>query len=273
MPKREKVFHSESDAMHLPAIKKTFSVYLWGIGMLFCVKASALNDSTYTDPQAYRFQPKQILFPVIAMGIGTFGVYDGTFYGFKNSIKDDLTHLRGNHYIHADDYIQYLPAAAYLGLGAVGVKARHTFKERLVAGATAHIVMAALTNGLKYSIREKRPDTHARNSFPSGHTAMVFTGAELMRIEYGPWYGLAAYTIAASVAFLRMYNNRHWLNDVIGGAGIGILSARIGYWMLPLYQRWFHWNGSPKKSKSTVTVLPAYDYDTQAVSLNVAVVF
>ncbi|MDE6694481.1 MAG: phosphatase PAP2 family protein, partial [Bacteroidales bacterium] len=96
------------------------------------------------------------------------------------------------------------------------------------------------------------------------------------------------YTVATSVAFLRMYNNRHWLNDVIAGAGIGILSARIGYWMLPLYQRWFHWDAnaknaknpknskSPKnlkKSRSFVTVLPAYDYDMQAMSLNVAVMF
>ncbi|MDE7101409.1 MAG: phosphatase PAP2 family protein [Bacteroidales bacterium] len=272
--------------MRLRVISKTLSVsLLWGLCALFCVKAEARNDSLYIDPQAYRFEPKQLIFPALSIGIGTIGVYDGTFIGLKNSIKNDLTRLRGDHYFHADDYIQYLPAAAYLGLGAVGVKSKHTFKERFVAGATAHIVMAALTNGLKYSIREKRPDTRARNSFPSGHTALVFTGAELMRIEYGPWYGLAAYTVATSVAFLRMYNNRHWLNDVIAGAGIGILSARIGYWMLPLYQRWFHWDAnaknaknpkSPKnlkKSRSFVTVLPAYDYDMQAMSLNVAVMF
>lgn len=262
---------------------KTLSIsILWGLCTLFCVKADARNDSAYIDPYAYKFEYKQILFPAISIGVGTVGVYDGAFIGLKNSIKDDLAELRGNHYFHADDYIQYLPAVAYLGLGAVGVKSKHTFKERFVAGATAHIVMAALTNGLKYSIREKRPDTRARNSFPSGHTALVFTGAELMRIEYGPWYGLAAYTVATSVAFLRMYNNRHWLNDVIAGAGIGILSARIGYWMLPLYQRWFHWDANSKNTKnfkksknpqSFVTVLPAYDYDTQAMSLNIAVMF
>lgn len=269
--------------MGLQVISRTLTIsLLWGLCTLFCVQADARNDSTCITPQACRFEYRQILFPAISVGIGTAGVYDGAFIGLKNSIKNDLADLRGNHYFHADDYIQYLPAVAYLGLGAVGVKSEHTFKERFVAGATAHIVMAALTNGLKYSIREQRPDTRARNSFPSGHTALVFTGAELMRIEYGPWYGLAAYTVAAGVAFLRMYNNRHWLNDVIAGAGIGILSARIGYWMLPLYQRWFHWDTSSKnlknpknskKSRSFVTVMPAYDCDMQAMSLNVAVMF
>ena len=60
-----------------------------------------------------------------------------------------------------------------------------------------------------------------------------------MREEYGFDMGIGAYTIAVCVAFLRLYNGRHWLNDVIAGADVGILSARIGYWMLPLYQRWF----------------------------------
>lgn len=53
----------------------------------------------------------------------------------------------------------------------------------------------------------------------SGHTATVFIGAELVRIEYGGWYGAGAYTIATGVAFMRMYNGRHWLHDVVAGAG------------------------------------------------------
>ena len=32
---------------------------------------------------------------------------------------------------------------------------------------------------------------------------------------------------------LRVYNNHHWFTDVFAGAGIGILRARTGYWLLP----------------------------------------
>ena len=53
-------------------------------------------------------------------------------------------------------------------------------------------------------------------------------GAELVRMEYGGWYGIGAYTIAVGVGFMRMYNGRHWLHDVVAGAGVGILSARVG---------------------------------------------
>ena len=75
-------------------------------------------------------------------------------------------------------------------------------------------------------------------------------GAELMREEYGNAWGAGAYVIAGGVAFLRMYNDRHWLNDVIAGAGVGILAARIGYWLLPLERKLFRW----EKKKQTMTL-------------------
>ena len=35
----------------------------------------------------------------------------------------------------------------------------------------SYAVMGILVNGMKRTFKEKRPDTNARNSFPSGHTA------------------------------------------------------------------------------------------------------
>ena len=32
---------------------------------------------------------------------------------------------------------------------------------------------------------------------------------------------------------MRMYNNRHWASDVLAGAGVGILSASLTYWLAP----------------------------------------
>ena len=37
--------------------------------------------------------------------------------------------------------------------------------------------------------------------------------------------------------FLRMYNNKHWLSDVVAGAGIGIMSTKIAYWIYPVIKR------------------------------------
>lgn len=103
--------------------------------------------------------------------------------------------------------------------------------------------------------------------FPSGHTATVFTGAELMRVEYGVGMGIGAYSVALGVAFLRLYNGRHWLNDVIAGAGIGILSARIGYWMFPLYQKWFKWDN---QCSHIVVISPTYNPIRHSFTINLA---
>ena len=73
------------------------------------------------------------------------------------------------------------------------------------------------------------------NSFPSGHTFTAFTGAEILRREYGeeyPWIAVAGYAVAVTVAAMRVYNNRHWLGDVCAGAGLGILSVTLAYWAL-----------------------------------------
>ena len=175
------------------------------------------------------FRPTQLILPASLIAVGTFGVYNGSFRRFDRWVNDGMTSIRGRHRIGADDYLQYLPAAAYLGMGAVGVPCRHRFRERAAAGVTAYLAMGIITGAMKYGIHERRPGTGERNSFPSGHAAKVFTGAELTRIEYGLWPGIGAYTVAAGVAFLRLYNGRHWFNDVVAGAGVGILSARIGY--------------------------------------------
>ena len=216
------------------------------------------------------FNAKQLILPGALVAVGTFGVYNGTFRKLDQNIKNRMDDLRGNHFFRADDYIQYLPALSYLTFGSIGIKPKHSFKERVVVEATAYISMTALTNIGKYSFKEKRPDSNARNSFPSGHTATVFTSAELMREEYGLGIGIGAYTVAVSVAFLRLYNGRHWLNDIIAGAGVGILSARIGYWMLPLYQRWFKWNNP---CSDIIVLSPAYNPTEHSFSINLACTF
>ncbi len=227
----------------------------------------SVSVSNRLQAECSNFNAKQLILPGALIAVGTFGVYNGAFRKLDTDIKNGMDDLRGDHFFHADDYIQYLPAITYLTFGSIGVKSKHGFKERVAVEATAYIVMAALTNIGKYSFKEKRPDSNARNSFPSGHTATVFTGAELMREEYGLSLGIGAYAVATGVAFLRLYNGRHWLNDIIAGAGIGILSARIGYWMLPLYQRWFKWN---KSSSNIIAVSPIYDHTEHSFSINFA---
>ncbi len=96
--------------------------------------------------------------------------------------------------------------------------------------------MGISVNSIKSTGNVIRPDGSSNNSFPSGHTAISFVGAEFLWQEYKDvsiWYGISGYLIASGTGFFRMYNNRHWLTDVSMGAGIGILSTKIAYWTLP----------------------------------------
>jgi membrane-associated phospholipid phosphatase len=92
---------------------------------------------------------------------------------------------------------------------------------------------------LKHTIQEPLPDDPTKKgygSFPSGHTAEAFMAAEFLWQEYrgrSPWYGIAGYACAAATGYLRLYNNQHWFSDVVAGAGIGIGSTKLAYWIYP----------------------------------------
>ena len=78
-----------------------------------------------------------------------------------------------------------------------------------------------VTNVLKYTVRERRPNGGQRVSFPSGHTATAFAFASVVGARH-PWYvGIMAYSLAGFVAYSRMNDNQHWLHDVLAGATIG----------------------------------------------------
>ncbi len=216
-----------------------------------------------------RFSVKQCIIPAAFIAVGSWGVRNGFIRHIDNSVRDGMEDLSDGRHFHGDDYLQYLPAAAHLLMGAFGVKALHPFKERLALLATSYVVMAAVTNTLKYTVDETRPDGD-RHSFPSGHAAVAFMGAELIRSEYGTWYGVGAYAVACGVSFFRLYNDRHWLNDILAGAGIGILSARVGYWLLPLERKLFKMNPG---SGAVVAACPSYDMAARAVTGAVSIIF
>ena len=232
---------------------------------------SYVNGIEECDKSIASFDYCQTILPAMMIAVGSTGLYVWQVKDFNKEVRSRMTDLSRNRRFRADDYMQYLPVASNIGLGMIGARAKHSLLDRTIVTATSYLAMGVMVNTIKYSVREMRPDETTRNSFPSGHTATSFMGAELVRIEYGTGYGIGAYVVAFGVGFLRMYNNRHWATDVLAGAGIGILSARIGYWMLPVNRRLF---GLDKKRKSRiVSACPSYDFITGTYGAAFAVRF
>ncbi|WP_138994238.1 phosphatase PAP2 family protein [Larkinella sp. C7] len=159
-----------------------------------------------------------------------------------------------------DNYLQFAPTVVMLGLGAAGVKGKHPFDDQLVLALLANSVAQGITFTLKYTVAYPRPDGNGQESFPSGHTSSAFTGATLLAKEYGGrsgWYTVAGYAAATTVGGFRIIKNRHWLADVLFGAGVGMAATEAVYlaypWLkhlvihrkqtalVPIYQG--HWGG------------------------------
>lgn len=68
-------------------------------------------------------------------------------------------------------------------------------------------------------------------SFPSGHTMNGFTAATTIFLSYKK-AGLAAYVLAAAVAFSRMYLFVHFPTDVAGGILVGAAAAVMVYFAM-----------------------------------------
>ncbi len=131
-----------------------------------------------------------------------------------------------------DDYLQFAPAAVMVAMKCAGVESRSSWERMILSDGLSMGIMLSTVYAVKYGLGRLRPDGSTHNSFPSGHTAMAFTSATMLHKEYGhlsPWVSIASYSMATITGFSRVFNNRHWLSDIVVGAGVGILSTELGY--------------------------------------------
>ena len=136
-----------------------------------------------------------------------------------------------------DNYTQFVPAAVMVGMKAAGARSRSSWGRMLLSDAFSVALMTGVVQGLKNTTNVTRPDGSDNHSFPSGHTATAFMTATMLNKEYGyksPWIGIGAYSVATVTGLMRMANNKHWLSDVMVGAGVGIMATEFGYWLADL---------------------------------------
>ena len=155
-----------------------------------------------------------------------------------------------------DNYLEFAPGAAVYALNLIGIKGAHNFVDRSGIYLISNIILASSVTAVKSWTKRERPNMAGDYSFPSGHTAEAFASAEFMRMEYrnvSPWYGVAGYAMALTTGYLRMYNNKHYFSDVVAGAGVGIASTHLAYWLYPKIKKIF----MPHQKEDNV-LLPFY---------------
>ena len=144
-----------------------------------------------------------------------------------------------------------IPGAFLIGGTLYGV-GRLAGNERMadlgLHGSEAIVIGLVATSAIKFAVGRARPyvgegPNHFEpfrgignedfRSFPSGHTLIGFAAAAAVVEETRIWWpnsvwyiGPLMYGGAAAIGLSRMYDNKHWLSDVIMGAAFGTFSGR-----------------------------------------------
>lgn len=107
--------------------------------------------------------------------------------------------------------------------------------------AESYIISGLMVRIPKYLAGRSRPDAWGKpgpndwkgpfngKSFPSGHTTSAFAVASVVAWQYRdtPWVPVAAYSLATLAGLSRIYDNRHWVSDVVAGAIFGTVTGRF----------------------------------------------
>jgi membrane-associated phospholipid phosphatase len=143
------------------------------------------------------------------------------------------------------------PGSYYIGISmyAAGRLSNNDKLADLGLHGTEALVVGELVGGVfKGLIGRQRPSVLPRNassyqlgrglqgdnfrSFPSGHTTSAFAAAAAVSSETSRFWpgtrwviGPILYAGAALTGVSRMYNNRHWMSDVLAGAGVGTFAG------------------------------------------------
>jgi PAP2 superfamily len=194
------------------------------------------------------------------ISLGSDGLKD-----INEEVQEDAWTEHPHKYIHIDNFLQFAPALSVYALNAAGIHGKNNLRDRSMILLLSNLVSNGFVFSLKKVTHLLRPDGSSYTSFPSGHTTEAFASAEFLRQEYkdvSPWYGVAGYATAAATGYLRMYNNKHWLSDVIAGAGFGIASTKIAYWIYPKIKKWLFRDKLPNTA-----IMPTWQNHSAGLSL------
>ena len=179
-------------------------------------------------------KPRALLFPGTLL---LYGALKPVVKGISNLDNDILKQIKTNHpnfYTNAEEFLMWEPSASLYLMDAFKVKTKNSFKQHLILDVGSIIVTGSIGYLMRNVTAHIKEYTMQGTKFPSGHTANAFRGAEILHQELKYNYKIfsyCGYVAAATVGILRIYNNDHLFTEVLAGAGLGIISTKLTYWI------------------------------------------
>lgn len=224
------------------------------------------KDSTVlSEKEEIALNYKNFILPTALVGYGVASLTIKDLKQLNFSTRDEINEHQPDH-IRLDNYTQFAPAVLVYGLNAAGIEGKHNFRDRSIIYGTSMLITSAITVPLKHLVKEERPDQSNGLSFPSGHTAVAFASAHFMYKEYKDTnflLSISGYSFAAFTGIYRMLNDKHWFGDVVAGAGFGIISTELAYWLYHKINKLI----SGKNNTRSTMVMPFYQNKTVGIGL------
>ena len=224
------MIHKRLSTLFLPFL---FSFYSSLVSAQNNLTADQTSYSQESNSRSY-LKPSGLIVPAALL---IYGGLKPVINGIPKLDDRIMTHMQ-NHYpnfhTNAADYLMWVSSASVYAMDAFHVKTQHTFKEHLVLDVGSVLVTGALGFGMRKISENINAYKSEYTKFPSGHTANAFRGAEILHQELKlghPILSYSGYVVATGVGLLRIYNKEHYLSEVLAGAGLGILSTKLTYWV------------------------------------------
>ena len=216
------------------------------------------QDTTAIKKCAY----KKLIIPATLISIGA--VMSGSL--FEKEFKSTVIDFVGEGYhCGVDDYLLFSPIIVMYSSDILKVKSKNNWFDQTKYLVIANIFSFTITHTLKHIVNKTRPNGDSF-SMPSGHTTSAFTNATVLYEEFRESYPMIAYSgylLSSVTGSFRIINNKHWLSDVLVGAGIGILTTRLVYCIEPLKK----FNPFSRKSGNSFSLIPYFDDNSARVLL------
>ena len=178
-----------------------------------------------------------------------------------------------------------------IGMTLIGDRNKDVGLQIFAIQAQAFAITGFVTSLVKLSGRE-RPCAEAddtgsggvscddpNRSYFSAHTSLAFAGAGLTCVEHqhfdffgrvgDPVACAATLALATTTGVFRAVANKHWMSDVITGAGVGLVAG----WLMPWLMHYRHDLGKRERSKMSHLYYLAPYGDRGSLGLSAAGVF
>lgn len=222
----------------------------------FGISQEVVQDST--SKKSFK---KAAIVPSSLMGLGLI-INNSKFE--KNFHVDVRNMVNNSYHVQADDYFEWAPIVELYLADLFGVEAKNHWFDQSKYLFISTFFTTSITELIKKSNGKLRPNG-GRHAFPSGHTSFAFNHAAVLQNEFqetAPVLAYSGYAFATATGALRMMNDRHWLSDVLFGAGFGIIVVELVYYFEPFK------GFNPFKNSKGITLIPEIGHERLGVNFS-----